>query len=40
MKRLAIDILTNGRPNHQHTLDFLRKSFKGDVQVFPETLKK
>ena len=31
MKRFAIYILTNGRPNHQHTLDFLRKSFKGDV---------
>lgn len=31
MKRFAIYILTNGRPNHQYTLDFLRKSFKGDV---------
>lgn len=31
MKRFAIFILTNGRPNHQYTLEFLRKSFKGDV---------
>lgn len=31
MKRFAIFILTNGRPNHQYTLEFLRKSFNGDV---------
>ena len=31
MKRFAIFILTNGRPNNQYTLEFLRKSFKGDV---------
>lgn len=31
MRRFAIFILTNGRPNHQYTLEFLRKSFKGDV---------
>lgn len=31
MKRFAIFILTNGRPNHQYTLEFLRKSFKGDI---------
>ena len=33
MKRFAIFILTNGRPNHQYTLEFLRKSFKGDVYL-------
>lgn len=31
MKRFAIFILTNGRPNHQYTLEFLRKSFNDDV---------
>ena len=31
MKRFAIFILTNGRPNNQHTLEFLKKSFNGDV---------
>lgn len=33
MKRFAMFILTNGRPNHQYTLEFLRKSFKGDVFI-------